>query len=316
MAVLLDGESWAARRTVGDRDGLPQDVLSRMLGWPAVERIWMPAWLADRDEELAEIERAFAAALERLESDEPFKTGVESDTDDDVSLEHADVPSALSDTEDDLEALRAQFANLSSSLAADETTAPPAVTSDTLEEPLVAWSPRPLGSVAVLDHLQSPRQRQQVAEILREIVEIEGPIHHDRLVRAIGTGFGLSRVVESRRTAILAALPQELRGERGEPFAWPTRIDRTTWRGYRKSAGSYHRPIEQISPHEIANAMAVIAHQSAGIEISELKREALEMFGLKRMTVASEEVLNKAIEFGIKRGRLVMKADGIVVRGD
>ncbi len=47
VAVLLDGPGWARRRTVGDRDGLPQEVLSRMMGWSAVERVWLPVWLAD-----------------------------------------------------------------------------------------------------------------------------------------------------------------------------------------------------------------------------------------------------------------------------
>src|SRR3954452_25362368 len=49
LAVLLDGPAWARRRTVGDRDGLPVEVLGRMLRWPAVERVWLPSWLADAD---------------------------------------------------------------------------------------------------------------------------------------------------------------------------------------------------------------------------------------------------------------------------
>ncbi|OIQ84106.1 hypothetical protein GALL_340750 [mine drainage metagenome] len=59
LAVLLDGPAWAARRTVADRDGLPVDVLVRSLRWPAVERVWLPAWLStpgvvlDRLEEVA-----------------------------------------------------------------------------------------------------------------------------------------------------------------------------------------------------------------------------------------------------------------------
>jgi hypothetical protein len=49
IAVLLDGPGWAARKTVGDRDGLPVEVLSKLLRWPAVERVWLPEWLADSD---------------------------------------------------------------------------------------------------------------------------------------------------------------------------------------------------------------------------------------------------------------------------
>jgi hypothetical protein len=58
LAVLLDGPAWARRRTVGDRDGLPVEVLTRLLSWPAVERVWLPAWLADRD---AVVDRLVAA---------------------------------------------------------------------------------------------------------------------------------------------------------------------------------------------------------------------------------------------------------------
>ncbi len=59
LAVLLDGPAWAGRRTVADRDGLPGEMLVRTLRWPAVERVWLPAWLSspgavlDRLEEVA-----------------------------------------------------------------------------------------------------------------------------------------------------------------------------------------------------------------------------------------------------------------------
>jgi hypothetical protein len=64
VAVLLDGPGWAARRTVGDRDGLPTEVLSRMLRWPSVERVWLPAWLSSPadalDHLVSSVERAHA----------------------------------------------------------------------------------------------------------------------------------------------------------------------------------------------------------------------------------------------------------------
>ncbi|GAA0962131.1 DUF4011 domain-containing protein [Frigoribacterium faeni] len=48
-AVLLDGPSWAQRGTVADRDALPVEVLGGLMKWPAVERVWLPEWLADRE---------------------------------------------------------------------------------------------------------------------------------------------------------------------------------------------------------------------------------------------------------------------------
>ncbi|TFD92690.1 DUF4011 domain-containing protein [Cryobacterium lactosi] len=61
MAVLLDGPIWAARRTVSDRDGLPVEVLSRLMGWPAVERLWLPEWLGDQGAVLDSLDEKLTA---------------------------------------------------------------------------------------------------------------------------------------------------------------------------------------------------------------------------------------------------------------
>src|SRR4051794_9298980 len=62
MAVLLDGPAWARRRTVGDRDGLPVEVLAGMQRWPVVERVWLPAWLADPSSVVEKLVAAVDAA--------------------------------------------------------------------------------------------------------------------------------------------------------------------------------------------------------------------------------------------------------------
>ncbi|MCC6703279.1 MAG: DUF3320 domain-containing protein, partial [Thermomicrobiales bacterium] len=307
MAMLLDGEAWAARRTVGDRDGLPQDVLTRMLGWPAVERIWMPAWLAERDTELDEIERAFEAALERIESGRPAPVVTEEPEPEPAD----DLEPAASSEDDDLEELRTQFASLGSAPVERQANA-----SESFEEPLRAWEPRRLGGVEVLDLLPAARQKEKVAKALREVVEIEGPVHYDRLTRAVASAFELHRVNGARQAAILAALPRDLSGGAGESFAWPARLDRTTWRGYRRSAGGHHRPIDQICREEISNAMAAIAYGAAGIDREELKRETLALFGGRRLTPAIEATLAEALHFGLTAGRLAIDDSGVIRRGD
>lgn len=57
VAVMLDGPGWASRPTVSDRDGSPQ-LLIDLMKWSAVVRVWLPAWLRDRDGIMAQVRGA------------------------------------------------------------------------------------------------------------------------------------------------------------------------------------------------------------------------------------------------------------------
>lgn len=81
IAVLLDGPSWNDRPTVYDRDVLPTTVLDQMMGWPDVERVWLPEWLNNRD---AVIERLVAATLAARPAGTDVLTATHQDTDQDA----------------------------------------------------------------------------------------------------------------------------------------------------------------------------------------------------------------------------------------
>jgi len=51
LAVMLDGPEWKSRLTVMDRDGVPS-LLRSSMRWSAVTRVWLPAWLRNREEQL------------------------------------------------------------------------------------------------------------------------------------------------------------------------------------------------------------------------------------------------------------------------
>ena len=68
------------------------------------------------------------------------------------------------------------------------------------------WTPRRLGTVEVLDRLPDYRAASLVSAALTEIITAEGPIHTDRLASLVARGFGLNRVAEARKSAILRHL--------------------------------------------------------------------------------------------------------------
>ena len=102
------------------------------------------------------------------------------------------------------------------------------------ETPFVPWAPRTAGDKAAARHAAGRRRpRARCAGVLTAGIKAEGPVHVDRLVRLAAGAFGLARVTEARRAALLAVLPPPaLDGD----WLWPAAVDRETWTGFRRQA--------------------------------------------------------------------------------
>ncbi|MFC7659213.1 DUF3320 domain-containing protein [Pseudonocardia benzenivorans] len=294
-AVLLDGPAWARRLTVRDRDALPAEVLVGALGWPRVERVWLPDWLADADGVASRLVSAVAEAARGAVPEPP------------VVPDESPAPRVVIDepaSDPGPEALRG-MSPLPAAFAGPLTTPP--------IEPAAfrPWVPRRFGHVDVLDELPARHAARQVADALTEVVQAEGPVTFDRLARLVANGFGLTRVAESRKAAILDQLPRAVRRDRAEAVAWPAGVDPTEWRGFRPAPDGVDRPIEQVPLREIGNAMVALAEASAGINREELHREALRVFGLRRRTAAASARLDEALSLACRSG--LLSVDGALI---
>ncbi|WP_298992781.1 DUF3320 domain-containing protein [uncultured Pseudokineococcus sp.] len=333
LAVLLDGPAWAQRRTTGDRDGLPRDVLSRMLRWPAVERVWLPAWLDDAgavvDRLAAAVDGADVAAPDTAPASSPVdvpapRAELGSPEEDDLPSpppERDEVPtvrSSLAAPDPGLgEEWHDTFADASGSLFDDprylsDADAPAGRRdADAEVRDFVPWAPRSLGDVATLDALPRPDATREVRRALQDVVDAEGPVHVDRLARLVAGAFGLGRVSESRKAAVLAALPPKLVVDDAEPVVWPSSLDPATWRGYRPTPAGVDRPVEHLPLREVVNAMADVCRSAGGMTEDELLRETLAVFGGRRLTAGVRERLAKALVLALSDGRL--RRDGAVL---
>jgi hypothetical protein len=167
----------------------------------------------------------------------------------------------------------------------------------------------PLGARDDLDRTNSRSVRATITAAARRTVEQEGPISTERLARSIARRFGWTRVPGARQRFILDLVPPELirRSDLGE-FVWPTQLDPTTWRGYRTTPADLVRPLTDIAPEEIVNAMAAVCARSPVRDDEQLFREALAVFGQKRLTTTSQTRLERCRDLGVAASRLV--ADG------
>lgn len=340
LAVLLDGPAWAQRRTTGDRDGLPRDVLSRLLRWPAVERVWLPAWLDDA----AGVVDRLAAAVEGADIDGSADTGAAAGTSGtlttfDVPAPRAELHQGDSDTPaasvgpQAVPAVRNAgaapaaglgdgwgdlFADASSSLFDDPRYLSGAVAPEEADDArvevrdFVPWAPRTFGDISTLDALPRRGATHEVRRALQEVVDAEGPVHVDRLTRLVAGSFGLGRVAESRKAAVLRALPPELVVDDLEPVVWPASLDPATWRGYRPTPTGVDRPVEHLPLREIANAMVGVCRSTGGTTEDELLRDTLAVFGGRRLTAGIRERLVQALEVARGDGRVRREGEVLI----
>lgn len=333
VAVLLDGASWRERRTVADRDGLPVEVLSGLMRWPGVERVWLPEWLHHREQVLERLVAAVeAAAVAASRPDEVavaapvLSSGGEDEAEAAVVAAAPARSSRVREWSERLASLEtlSEFrerkvgsAPAVESAAGSVQPVEESVSESSSRHPELSeyqpWAAPVLGTIEVLDRLPKRESVVAVQGAIRAAVEAEGPIHLSRLAKLVAGAFGLDRVAGSRAKSILDKVPREYLGRSEEPFAWPATIDPATWRGARRSSAELSRAVEHTSLVEIANAMAIAAEESAGLSPEELRRETLAIFGGKRLTAAIGARLDEGLEFGLASGRLVRSGTDTIV---
>ncbi len=314
VAVLLDGPAWAARRTVGDRDGLPVHVLSELMRWPAVQRVWLPDWLRDRQGVLDRLQAATrmpegAGALANgAPGADPAKPSLATAAGAASSSDHDHGDASAPDGRPSPDPAAADVPPERHGTAPEEREA--ARATDAVFTP---WISGYLGGRHVLDRLPAPDAAEQVARALRAAIDAEGPVHVDRLAKLVAGGFDLGRVSAERRTSILECLPDGVFRDPADPqFAWPDEVDPEAWTGFRCAERQADRPLEQVCAREIGNAMVAVCVAGAGVSRDQLEAETLRLFGFHRRTAAQVALLDRALRRAALEGRL--RVDDDVVR--
>jgi hypothetical protein len=287
VAVLLDGQGWHDRQTVADRDSLPVDVLRDMMRWPAVERVWLPEWLKRREPTIARLKTAVDDARRRVEAGEVDEK-----------------PSAP--------VVRAAPLRQMPPPPPAPIAKPQAPHSHPMVQTYREWNPGRLGDIMVLDQLYYEQFKTRVQSAIVQAIQTEAPIHPDRLAKVVAGAFSLTKVNEARRRSIKTLVPAQYRRNGGEGFYWPANVDPETWRIVRRPPDGVSRSLDHVCLIEIGNAMIVIAEQTGGIEREDLKREALNLLGGRKITPGIGARLDDAFTTALQRAVLRQNGSGLI----
>lgn len=343
-AVLLDNEAWAERRTVGDRDGLPEQVLRNVLGWQSIARIWLPAWLQDSKsvlDRLAQVTEEASSKRAELEESSltlqnlsPILTGASSQENELSEATNADeglldrktnaIPeennfllggTGIQLTDDSVVQTNESLDNVEPAGYKTNVQVPyednMRKSDDSKPRRHVAWVHREIGSTAELDDLHHREARVKATDLLSEISAVEWPVTSRRLSKIANGAFGMGKVSATREKTMLKYLDKATYTIDREGFVWPVTIDKQNWTGYRVEFSANGLALTDISPREISNAMCSLVRQHGTCSIDDLKRQAMLIFGYKRLTTGLSQWLHKGIDLATVEGRLTMAGQDI-----
>ena len=291
VGVLVDGRTWGRRDLALDRDALPTTVLRDLMGWPAIARVWLPAWRRDPAE--------IASSIHDL-----VMTVAAGETP--VATREA-TPEATPETTPDEQAYP--------SVAQGPAIAGPVT-------PRADGLRRGYSAFAFTSPLGFPEEigtnLGSVQTWLRAIADKEGPLPVEEALKHVARAYGLTKVHATRINALRGGVPQErvVPTDFGD-FLFPSELLGSdgsvspTFDWYRPTAFSV-RSLDQISPQEVANAAVDVAKQSHGIEADELASELLSVFGYSRKTADAQASARARVDWAIAHGYLVW--DGRVLR--
>ena len=319
VAILLDGPAWAARSMVHDRDVLPRSVLSGLMGWSEVIRLWLPMWLHARDEVLDEIDAAVTRATAGAQRpDPPAAVTPAGPPPIPAGLAIPEVVVDLPPPEVNEDPPTVPLATAAAPLAPVRSSGPdesdPGHDIFGPDVPVFGFSVDlgELGSTDVLDDLPAPAARQAVHRAIVETVDALAPIERDELCKLIARRFGLSRVRADRVASIAALVPAAwVRTGNLGCFVWPPNLDPDSWDGFRRNVnGDTPRRLPEVAPEEIRNAMVECVRQGIEVREAEMFELVAKLFGHERQTDAVKQRLSAVALWSVDTRRLAQADDG------
>lgn len=154
---------------------------------------------------------------------------------------------------------------------------------------------------------------EYIAGIIMHIVDIEYPIHFEYICKKLAPVLNNQRATSKIRDHVAFILKTELKGKiiREDDFLQPVNKNNIVARFSPPYETS--RPINYISPKELAQALLLVAKKSYGIKMEDLLISTGRELGYKRITEGISESLKDVFNSLILTEKLKKDGDGKVV---
>ena len=339
LGVLLDGDGYKLTANTRDREVAQIGVLNH-LGW-TIHRIWSIDWWDNRKKETSKLLKLLDSLKESAKDEaekkavaqeEQKQAALKADTiseqqrkeeleimneeDDDAPKKPLDIDVvALNEhepdqvLEDDNNASQPETLTESAHQESEVDNAPgkstPAL--ETVSEPRTyEFAELPDSKLSQAEFVSSAN-RAEIGKRALLLVEKEGPILKETLIKRILSSFGIIRTNASLEALEKALKSVKIKNSKvkGVVFCWAPDQDPKEYMGIRVSS---ERSSDEISPQEIKNAACYVLQQSGPMEKNDLVKAISSLLGYKRLGKNLVLAITDALPYAKNNGFIAIEA--------
>ncbi|MCX5847742.1 MAG: DUF3320 domain-containing protein [Deltaproteobacteria bacterium] len=273
LGVECDGVTYHSSRTARDRDLLRQLVLQRM-GW-RIHRVWSTEWFHDRERAVAGILRSIEQAQQA-----PVERPV-----------YVPPPDP-----DPITMVPPQRSGKAKSEREDTRLHKPGV-------PYVLFNP---SQTLSRDALLKESCCDELSNTIIDLVNIEGPIHHDFLVKRLKEIHCVAKAGSNVQSNIKQALRSAEKNHAIIHNAKPSFYYSPDGqiKSFRLPTEKVRRPIEYIAPSELSLAVLYFVEDQFGVVEEYLPMAIARLFGIERLGGESADIIRDVIKELVSKGSL------------
>lgn len=293
MGIMLDGESYRQSINTKDREVAQIEVL-KGLGWK-LHRIWTLDWWDNKQKELDKL-----FSLLQIEKEKAYEKAGKPQVQ--MTFERKMVISNKDKTEMSQEIkIAGKPEKVSSSVFVEQER------NYITEEYQQAKSE--ITPLATTEYIQK-NHIKEIVEKAQQLINVEAPISHERLVKKILHTFDISRssaaTIETTEKALKKVVAKTNK-QNGVKFYWRKDQDPNTYYVYRLEKDSTEkRNLDEVCQQELKNAICVTLMKNGSLDKEELIKKTIRTMGYSRSGNALIDAVQRGLKFGRKTGEIIV----------
>ena len=306
LAIECDGAAYHAAFWARERDRLRDEILTEF-GW-AVHRIWSTDWFRRGDDEVAKLKARIEQEL-ATDLDAPVATAPEPTQEPVVAPPTTEAPAASPAAP-----VEAPVAGTEPTALAEPSQSAGGIVVTARDSPVGIETYREVALSVETDLAPHEVPVAEMAKIVRQIVEGEGPIHRDEISRRVAATFGKDRAGPRIAAAVIRALAEvdvdPAASDEGlvESDGFWDIAGRDARIRSRAGAASSLRRADMLPATEIAAAIVPLLRDNGAFAKGELVSAVARLFGFDRAGADLKARLGAVIDTLVEEG--VLKFDG------